>query len=227
LWLNIIIILYLLYMSKLKLINLLKNHILEHNPFSRYNDPIDPDDPEYGKTYTHDLESNKPDEVGKIVKVEDVVNLECFPKAGKCPAWCRKKKGEKINGEMTDSQLKKLKNHSSFKLSIEAAEKFDQMEDKYFQETGKYFKLTDAYRTYATQWEIFDYERCQLTGVVKKEETDDVDVSFPGRSNHGFGEAVDLGPAEAQVWIKNNGTTWDWHWGENTSEPWHFTYNLK
>jgi hypothetical protein len=216
-------------MSKLKLINLLKNHILlERNPFSMYNEPnIDADDPEYGKTYTYDLESNKTSGVGIIEKGEDIIKLETFPKAGKCRSWSRLKKGDKINGEMGDSQLQKLKHHPNQKLSIEAAKKFDEMEDKYFQETKKKFEVTDSYRTYKSQWDIFDYKRCQLTGETKKENTADTDVALPGRSNHGFGEAVDLGPSDAQKWIRDNGTTWDWHWGENTSESWHFTYNLK
>jgi hypothetical protein len=55
-------------MSKLKLLKLLKNHILEQGP-GRYNEPRDPDDPEYGKRHSYDLESGKFEEIGAETKL--------------------------------------------------------------------------------------------------------------------------------------------------------------
>ena len=57
-------------MSKLKLINILKNHILlERNPFSSYNEPIDADDPEYGKSYAYNIQTGKSEEIGAETKL--------------------------------------------------------------------------------------------------------------------------------------------------------------
>ena len=101
------------------------------------------------------------------------------------------------------------------------------MEDEYIRQTGKKFNLTDAYRTYDEQWDIFDFGYCQKTGLFRKVDYLETQVAPPGTSNHGWGMAVDLGPTKAREWIKKNGGTWDWHWGEVPSEPWHFTYNFK
>ena len=210
-------------MPKLKLINILKNKILEQGPIG-----IDAtaDDEDYGENYGFD-------DKGKLKKVgfadkEEIKKLRVYPKIGKCPSWSREEIDGSLNGDLTQSQLKKLKHHPNHKLSsIKAADDFDKMEDEYIRQTGKKFSLTDAYRTYDEQWDIFDFGYCQKTGLFRKVDDPETQVAPPGTSNHGLGMAVDLGPPEAREWIKKNGDTWDWHWGEVPSEPWHFTYNFR
>jgi hypothetical protein len=158
---------------------------------------------------------------------EEIKKLRVYPKIGKCPSWSRSERDGILNGELPESELKTLKRHSNHKLSIKAADDFDKMEDKYFSETGKKFILTDSYRDYDGQWKLFDFDHCQKTGLFRKVEDLETQVAPPGTSNHGWGMAVDLGPTEARDWIRTNGSTWDWWWGEVPSESWHFTYNLR
>jgi hypothetical protein len=62
-------------MPKLKLINIIKNLILEQ-PFGSYNEPRDPDDPNYGKRYSYNLETGETEEIGKI-NIDDVWSKHC------------------------------------------------------------------------------------------------------------------------------------------------------
>ena len=210
-------------MPKLKLINILKNKILEQGPIG-----IDAtaDDEDYGENYGFD-------DKGKLKKVgfadkEEIKKLRVYPKIGNCPSWDREEIDGSLNGDLPESKLKKLKHHPNHKLSsIKAADDFDKMEDEYIRQTGEKFSLSDAYRTYDEQWDIFDFGYCQKTGLFRKVDDPETQVAPPGTSNHGWGMAVDLGPTKAREWIKKNGGTWDWHWGEVPSEPWHFTYNFK
>ena len=161
-------------------------------------------------------------------EIEEYKELETFPAKGKCKSWSHLSKDGKSNGKLEDSDLQTLKHHSNHKLSIDAATDFDKMEDKFKKEKGRVFKgFTDSYRSYDTQWNIFDWKKCMKTGDFIKKETENVSVAPPGTSNHGWGEAVDIFDSEGQTWIKANGKRYGWCWGEARSEPWHFTYDLK
>ena len=160
-------------------------------------------------------------------EIEEYKKLETFPAKGKCKSWSHLSKDGKSNGELEDSDLQTLKHHSNHKLSIDAATDFDKMEDKFKKEKGRVFKgFTDSYRSYDTQWNIFDWKKCMKTGDFIKKETENVSVAPPGTSNHGWGEAVDIFDSEGQTWMKANGKRYGWCWGEAQSEPWHFTYDL-
>ena len=76
------------------------------------------------------------------------------------------------------------------------------------------------------QWGIFDWNKCIKTGNPIKKETENITVSYPGTSNHGWGEAVDISDLEWQKFAKEHGKKYGWCWGENKSESWHFTYDL-
>jgi hypothetical protein len=99
-------------MPKLKLINILKNKILEQGPIG-----IDAtaDDEGYGENYGFD-------DKGKLKKVgfadkEEIKKLRVYPKIGKCPSWDREEIDGSLNGDLPESKLKKLKHHPNHKLS--------------------------------------------------------------------------------------------------------------
>ena len=46
----------------------------------------------------------------------------------------------------------------------------------------------------------------------------------PGKSDHGFGKAIDLYPEAAQEWVRAKGRQYGWYWPPETGEPWHFVY---
>ena len=217
-------------MPKIKLINTLTKAIKEQI-YAGLSGMIDPEtnqrvDMSQSVNFTVD-DTDMPGIAGFADK-EEIKKLKVYPKIGKCPSWSREEIDGIINGDLTQSQLKKLKHHPNHKLSsIKAADDFDKMEDEYFSQTGKKFNLSDAYRTYDEQWDIFDFDHCQKTGLFRKVDEPETQVAPPGTSNHGLGMAVDLGPTEAREWIKKNGGTWDWWHGEVPSEPWHFTYNFR
>lgn len=161
-------------------------------------------------------------------EVLEIQKLETFPAKGKCKSWSHLSKDGKKNGELEGSDLQTLKHHSGKQLSPKAAKDFDKMEDKFKEEKGRVFKgFTDSYRTYSSQWDIFDYDRCIRTGESRKKDEVDIPVALPGTSNHGWGEAVDIFDSEGQTWMKENGKKYGWCWGEAPTEAWHFTYNLK
>ena len=219
-------------MTKLKLIGSLVDTIKEQGRYS-------------GFYFTGTTAEKKPIgydyEDKKVLTVSDVENwgelsdeeievykeLETFPSKGKCKSWSHLSKDGKSNGELGGSDLQTLKHHTSKKLSPAAAVDFDKMEDKFKEEKGRVFNgFTDAYRTYSSQWDIFDWNKCIKTGDFIKKETVDVSVAPPGTSNHGWGEAVYIFDSEGQTWMKENGKRYGWCWGEATDEPWHFTYDL-
>ena len=217
-------------MPKIKLINTLTKAIKEQI-YAGLSGMIDPEtnqrvDMSQSVNFTVD-DTDMPGIAGFADK-EEIKKLRVYPKIGKCPNWSRREIDGSLNGDLPESKLKKLKHHPNHKLSsIKAADDFDKMEDEYIRQTGEKFSLSDAYRTYDEQWDIFDFGYCQKTGLFRKVDYLETQVAPPGTSNHGWGMAVDLGPTKAREWIKKNGGTWDWHWGEAPSEDWHFTYNFR
>jgi LAS superfamily LD-carboxypeptidase LdcB len=144
---------------------------------------------------------------------------------GSCKSWSRSVRGSLKNGGLTLGVDLKKPNGHNFYLSNEACEMFELMESSY----GKKFASNiGGYRTYENQWEIFDLEYCVKTGQSRKIKTNgNIPVAKPGTSNHGWGEAIDVGTNEDQMWIKSYGGTFGWCHGESPEEPWHFTYDLQ
>ena len=133
--------------------------------------------------------------------------------------------------------------YSSLKLEPEAAKWFIIMW-KDMKKAGLSPKITDAFRTYETQYRILDIDLFIATGGSKtnrygsgvkrkkKGTNGGVAVAYPGTSNHGWGIAVDIGGEkskqnrEVRCWIKENGVKYGWSWyeGRGAKEDWHFTY---
>lgn len=216
-------------MPRIKLINSLTKAIKEQI-YAGLSGMIDPETNQrvdMGQSVNFTVDDTDMPGIAGFANKEEIKKLRVYPKIGNCPSWSRTERDGSLNGDLPESKLKKLKHHPSQKLDIQAADDFDKMEDEYIRQTGKKFSLSDSYRNYDEQWDIFDFGYCQKTGLFRKVDEPGTPVAPPGQSNHGWGRAVDLGPTEAQNWIKSNGTAWDWHWGEVPSENWHFTYNLR
>lgn len=142
------------------------------------------------------------------------------------------------NGRHTEDELeligigqhKLLKGNpaSDFKRMYEAAEK-----------EGVEIVLSDSYRTFQVQTDIFDWDLYVQTGGsrtdtsvtsgarrTKRGSGGTVAAAFPGTSNHGEGKAIDVTGKVVQDWIKKNGYKYNWTWfeGKAVNENWHFTW---
>ena len=128
-----------------------------------------------------------------------------------------------VSGCINSSQLKSV-NLGSHKLQKEAADAFIKMYNDMPEDVKSAVKLSDSYRPLKTQCNIFDWAHFQATKKRRKVGTAGTPVAFPGRSNHGWGRAIDISPRKVQKWIKENGPKYGWCWGEVKVEPWHFTF---
>lgn len=142
------------------------------------------------------------------------------------------------NGRHTEDELELIGigNHkllkggpaSDFKLMYEAAKK-----------EGVEIVISDSYRTFQVQTDIFDWDLYVQTGGSrtdtsatsgarrrKRGSNGTVAVAFPGTSNHGEGKAIDVTGKAVQDWIKKNGYKYNWSWyeGKAVNENWHFTW---
>jgi hypothetical protein len=222
-------------MTKLKLLGSLVDTIKEQG-LGRYSGfyvatpPVEGEEP-----IGYDYDENEPltvsdvENFGEVTddEVEEISKLETFPAKGKCKSWSHLSKNGKKNGELSSSELQTLKHHTEHQLSVEAAKNFDKLEDKFIQKYGRKIKdFTDSYRPYSVQWNKFDWNKCIKTGKPIKKETENITISYPGTSNHGWGESVDIFDSEWQKFAKEHGKKYGWCWGENKSESWHFTYDL-
>jgi len=149
------------------------------------------------------------------------------------------------NGKLSDSELKNLSEIGlpNQKLSIEAANAFIKMYNAMPDDVKKQVLLTDSYRPFENQNNIFDWDEYVRTGgtlndttpkrgaTKRKKGTTSTAAAFPGTSNHGLGKSIDIfnkdGKDTVQMWIKKNGTNYGWSWteGKSVKENWHFTYD--
>ncbi|GII94906.1 D-alanyl-D-alanine carboxypeptidase family protein [Sinosporangium siamense] len=108
-------------------------------------------------------------------------------------------------------------------LRADAAIAFISMNEAYKKNFGQQICVTDAYRNLAEQQSVY-YRRPGFAAV-------------PGRSNHGWGLAVDLcggiqnsGSPQFR-WMEANSKRWGWFhpdWAySNPFEPWHWEYDPK
>jgi hypothetical protein len=144
------------------------------------------------------------------------------------------------NGRLLDSALKSI-GIGNHRLSITAADAFILMKAA-MDAAGVEYNLTDSYRTFEVQNDIFDWDAYVASGgnrtdtspkpgTVRRKKGTNVAAAFPGTSNHGLGIAIDIFPVDGasinvQKWIRENGVTYGWSWteGRSINEPWHFTY---
>lgn len=145
-----------------------------------------------------------------------------------------------IENKLDLTTVKTPQTTNTIKLSKKAAASFERMYADMPENIQNTIYITDGFRTYETQYDIVDWNHWKSTGEYRKKtdsgETPDVVVSEPGTSNHGFGNAIDIGPYKGKDnpadWIKENGVAYGWLWctkdggeGEKSNEPWHFIYN--
>lgn len=125
-----------------------------------------------------------------------------------------------LNGQVADSDLCVLWD-GSLRLRGDAAIALTELNDNFVAVFGRNICLTDAYRSYADQ--------------VRLAETKGSLAATPGRSNHGWGLAVDLCSSETRgetfSWIQENGPVFGWvnpRWaqagGVGPYEPWHWEF---
>ena len=140
------------------------------------------------------------------------------------------------NGRLEDSELEVIDTSGKRLLKGDPANKFKEMVAA-AADDGVIIKLNSAYRTFASQQNIFDWGRYVRTGGSltdtkasngQRYKINELNTraAFPGTSNHGLGKAIDVQGAKAQNWIKENGFKYNWSWyeGRNINEDWHFTY---
>ncbi|MQA82250.1 MAG: hypothetical protein GEV10_27950 [Streptosporangiales bacterium] len=105
-------------------------------------------------------------------------------------------------------------------LRADAAYAFADMNAAYVQKFGKKMCISDSYRNLSEQQAVYS----QKPGLA----------AIPGKSNHGWGLALDLGCGVNQYgspqfnWLKQNSQRFGWihpAWAEsNPFEPWHWEY---
>ena len=132
------------------------------------------------------------------------------------------------NGYLTASQLKSIGN--GLYLSPSAADAYLAMKTASFEDGLKDsdWDISDAYRTYDEQSDIFDWDLYNRTGKKAKIKSNgSTAAAYPGTSNHGFGLAIDIS-GKSQDWIRKNGEPFGWSWdeGKSVGEPWHFRYKF-
>jgi hypothetical protein len=130
--------------------------------------------------------------------------------------------GSYANGFLPPEMLCPLATAPGQQLARQAAAAFDAMSQAHKDETGKYLCVTDSYRTYEQQVALFATKPSL--------------AATPGRSQHGWGMAVDLcGGVERantfeSLWMQNNAPQFgfihpDWaEPGGSRPEPWHWEF---
>ena len=127
-----------------------------------------------------------------------------------------------VNGFLPDEALCPLVQAPGHRLQTAAAQSFDALSAARRAATGQPLCVTDSYRSYGAQVDVFRRKPSL--------------AATPGRSQHGWGLAVDLcGGAErfgseAHGWLKANAPSYGWihpAWaapGGSRPEAWHWEY---
>ncbi|MEU3020969.1 MULTISPECIES: D-alanyl-D-alanine carboxypeptidase family protein [unclassified Nocardiopsis] len=106
-------------------------------------------------------------------------------------------------------------------LRADAAVEFLQLNVEYVEEFGENICITSAYRDLPNQHRVYAEQPPGFAAI-------------PGTSNHGLGEAIDLGcgiqnfRSERWNWMETNGAKYNWihpAWAKSSPfEPWHWEY---
>ena len=143
--------------------------------------------------------------------------------AGGGPACSAAADGQYANGFLPDSVLCPLRTAGGQRLVAAAATAFDELSRLRAAQTGGPLCVTDSYRDYAGQVAVF--------------QTKPSLAATPGRSQHGWGLALDLcGGAERSDsemfgWLKQHAAAFGFRhpdWAEpdgSRPEPWHWEYS--
>ncbi len=127
-----------------------------------------------------------------------------------------------VNGFLTEASLCPLDTVPGHRLRTDAARAFDALNRARMSVTGRALCITDSYRDYAGQVDVFQ-RKPNLAAT-------------PGRSQHGWGLALDLGcgvqgfGSEPHRWMQANAGAYGWYhpaWaqqGGSKPEAWHWEY---
>jgi LAS superfamily LD-carboxypeptidase LdcB len=126
------------------------------------------------------------------------------------------------NGFLPVTTLCPLSAGRGHRLRTDAAAAYEQLQAAYASALGRPLCVTDSYRSYAAQVDVFA-RKPSLAAV-------------PGTSQHGWGLALDLCGgvqvfgSEAHEWMRANAPAFGWHhprWaqqGGSKPEPWHWEF---
>lgn len=158
--------------------------------------------------------------------------------------------GDYVNGYMTKDRLM---TYEGCTLERDAAYTYALMMEA-ARLDGVHLVPTDCYRTYWEQKAAYNsrcpytdtavYDRDPITGEKYQVGTKNVRVctgpptALPGRSNHGWGRAVDFSDGSGElrckdrafIWLQSNAQLFGWvhppwaHCGQKTQEAWHWEY---
>lgn len=120
------------------------------------------------------------------------------------------------NGRLTDAVLSPI---PGGRLEDNAAIAWNDMRAFIGKKHGVWIAPTgpnSSYRSYAGQlyfWRLYQSGRGNV-------------AAYPGRSNHGWGKAVDVATPTMAYYIRKYGHLFGWSWaeGRRVGEWWHFTY---
>lgn len=119
------------------------------------------------------------------------------------------------NGLLASSELCTV---MGVQIQPEAAIAFTELNKAFTARFGHEMCITSGYRSLSQQYSV----KAQKGSLA----------ATPGRSNHGFGNAVDLCPTSYQSiekwnWLHENAPTFGWDlpgWASRSYEPWHWEY---
>ena len=144
------------------------------------------------------------------------------------------------NGRINLSELTQVMNDVSGQkeyLSKAAAIQFNKMVADAKNE-GVEIRLNDAYRvcgnpgdfekglwTQWSAWEDYKFHNGNLASAPVPSTKEEWNKNGGHcKSNHGFGNAIDVFKGEGRKWVRKNCEKYGWYWGEAPSEDWHFTF---
>lgn len=124
---------------------------------------------------------------------------------------------ESSNGKLAAGQLKPISTGGgNHKLNAEAADAYEKMVEAAKKE-GVTWGITDSYRSYEAQVDVAKRKGLYSKGGL---------AATPGKSNHGWGSAVDLnfkvGTGNPLNWLKNNASKFGFT--NIPREPWHWEH---
>lgn len=158
-----------------------------------------------------------------------------------------------FNGDLPSNLLTKS-DFCGHKLEKNAVKKLNELNKAYKAQFGQDMKITDGYRTFNVQNQIFDWDyydtglnpytkkvdaknKGRKKGSFKAAKPTGVAAAPPGTSKHGWGQAVDIsgfgnGPGNQYFdWMNANAKKYGWvnpPWAKKAGagyEPWHWEYN--
>ncbi|ASU60438.1 MULTISPECIES: M15 family metallopeptidase [Nocardiopsis] len=147
------------------------------------------------------------------------IDPEAYMAAGDCDPSAAANAQGAANGLLPANSLCDL--YDDKKLRADAAVDFLQLNARYVDEFGENICITSAYRDLPNQHRVYGQVAPGFAAV-------------PGTSNHGLGQAIDLGcgiqnyRSDRWLWMEANGADFGWHhpaWAKSSPfEPWHWEY---